>query len=83
MNTDMASGVLRHIITVIAGAVIANGTDSLNSVVSSLMHNLAAGDTNAIIGSSIALFAIIWSMWTKASEETKQNVVKKLSFKRG
>lgn len=82
MNIEMTNGVIRHIITVIAGAIIASGTDSIQLVINTLFQNLAAGDVSAIVGSSVALLAILWSMWTKATEQTKETIVKKLTFRR-
>lgn len=82
MNTQLMGGFARHIITIIAGAIIANGTDDINVAISTLMQNIASGETSALIGSSVAIFAILWSMWVKFSSETRENVVNKLSLKR-
>lgn len=82
MNTQLMGGFTRHIITVIAGAIIANGTDDINVAISTLMQNIASGQTSALIGSSVAIFAILWSMWVKFSSETRENVINKLSIKR-
>lgn len=82
MNKNMIGGILRHAITVIAGAVIVNGSNTLESSISGLMKNITAGDTNAIIAASVVIFSILWSMWTKATEQTKETVVKVLTFKK-
>lgn len=82
MNTDILGGFTRHIITVIAGAIIANGTTDINAAIHTVLQNLSTGDTSALIGSSVALFAIIWSMWVKFSEQSKQAVIKTLTFKK-
>jgi len=82
MNTDMLGGFMRHAITVLAGAVIANGTADMNVAIGTLLHNIAAGEPSALVGSSIAIFAILWSMWVKFSEESKQNVIKTLTFRK-
>jgi len=82
MNKEMTGGFFRHIITVIAGALITTGGDSLDSIIPMLMANIAAGDANAIGGSAVAIFAVLWSMWVKVSEQTKQNVVQKFSIRK-
>ena len=82
MSTEMLGGFTRHIITVLAGAIIANGTADINVAIGTLMQNLASGQTSALIGSSVAIFAILWSMWVKFSEESKQTVIKTLTFKK-
>jgi hypothetical protein len=81
MNTEMTGGVIRHIITMLAGAVIANG-ESLDTVMPSLLHNIASGDVNAIAASSVMIFAILWSMWTKLTEEKKDVVMQSLRLKK-
>jgi hypothetical protein len=82
MNKDILGGFTRHVITVLAGAIIANGTADINVAVGTLMQNLASGETSALIGSGVAIFAILWSMWVKFAEETKQVVVNSLTFKK-
>lgn len=76
MNKEMVSGVTRHFITVIAGAVLASGSTSLDTMVATLLQNLASGDAKAITGTVISIAAILWSMWSKSADETKQTVVK-------
>lgn len=82
MNTQMTGGVVRALLATIAGAVLANGEQSLDVVMQDIMQSIASGDTNALVGTSVTLFAILWSMWTKLTEEKKENVVKSLTFKK-
>jgi hypothetical protein len=82
MNKEMLGGFTRHIITVVAGAIIANGTDDINIALQNLLENIAQGETTALIGSATAIFAILWSMWVKFSEESKNKVVNTLSFRK-
>lgn len=83
MNTQLLGGFTRHVITVIAGAVIANGTDDINIALQNLINNISTGEPTALVGSGVAIFAILWSMWVKFSAETKDNVVQTLTFKKG
>lgn len=80
MNTQMAWGVVRHFLTVVSGAVIANGSTSLDTVITDLMKNIASGDPAAIGSTVVLLGSILWSMWVKATEETKTSVIKTMSF---
>ena len=82
MNNNMITGIMRHFLTIAAGASLANGTESLDALMPNLLNGITTGDTSTIIGASIAIFTILWSMWTKASEQTKQTVVKTMSFGR-
>lgn len=82
MNSQMNSAVFRHFLTLIAGGFLVSGPDSLDGALKSLLANIATGDTNAIVGASVAIFTIVWSLWTKASEETKTSIVKTLTFKK-
>lgn len=83
MNTQLLGGFTRHVITVIAGAIIANGTDDINVALQNLIQNISAGEPTALVGSSVAIFAILWSMWVKFSTEAKTNIVQTLTFKKG
>ena len=80
MNNEMMGGLVRHFITVLATAVMAHGSTTLDTAVPTLVNNIATGDARAIVGASVVVFSILWSMWVKATEETKTNVVKTLSF---
>jgi Na+/serine symporter len=82
MNDKYAGSVVRHAITVIAGAVMASDPQSFQDIFQTLLINIVDGDTNAIVGSSIAIFALLWSMWNKTEEKTKASVVNTLTFKK-
>jgi len=82
-NKKYAGSLIRHAITVIAGAVMASDPASIEELVTQLFNNLAAGDTQALVGSSIAIFAVLWSMWNKTEDQTKAKVMTKLSLKKG
>lgn len=84
MNSKKYAGsIIRHGITVLAGAVITSDPQSFQDLLNTLLENIVAGDTNAIVGSSIAIFALLWSMWNKTEQNTKENVVKSLTFNKG
>ncbi len=83
MNKQMIGGIIRHLLTVIAGGIVAGNTETLNSLFSKLVNNIASGDFVSIGGTGLIIFSILWSMWVKASEETKQNVIKTLTFSKG
>ena len=74
MNTDMMSGVFRHFLTMVAAAVMAHGSTTLDTAIPTLMNNIATGDARAIVGASVVVFSVLWSMWVKATEETKQTI---------
>lgn len=80
MNNELTSGFIRHIITILAGAIMTNTTGDINEAVGILINNLTTGEPTALVGSSIAIFAILWSMWVKFSDESKQAVIKTLTF---
>lgn len=82
MNKELIGGFTRHILTVLAGAIIANGTDDLNVAINTLITNLSSGETSALIGSTIAIFAILWSMWVKFSEEKRTEIAQSLKLKK-
>jgi hypothetical protein len=81
MNKELIGGFARHTITVIATAIMANSTTDMNVVVGEIMNNISSGDLTTIMSSGAVLFAILWSMWVKFTEQTKQNVIKTLTFK--
>lgn len=82
MNKELLGGFTRHIITILAGAIIANGTDNINVAINTLIQNISSGETSALIGSSVAVFAILWSMWVKFSEEQKSAIAQNLKLKK-
>ena len=82
MNKQMTGGVVRALLATIAGAVLANGEQSLDTVIPQLLDGLAKGDVNAVVGVSVTLFAILWSMWTKLTGEKKEAVVNSLKLKK-
>jgi hypothetical protein len=82
MNKEMVLGMVRHLLTVVSGAVIANGSDSLESAISNLFKNISTGDPSAITSTVVLIASLLWSMWAKASEQTKTNVVKTLTFQK-
>ena len=83
---DMVFGIVRHSATVIAGIVMANsativnGNTTLEGVISGLMQNIASGNTSAIISTSVVILSILWSMWVKATEQTKTTIIKTLTL---
>lgn len=82
MNTQMTGGVTRHIVTIIAGALLTNNSQSLDDLFKQLLINLANGDVNALAGSVVGVFAVLWSIWTKLTEEKKANVVNTLMLRK-
>jgi len=82
MNTAMPGGVIRALLATIAGAVLANGEQSLDTILPQLLDGISAGDTNTVVGVGVTLFAILWSMWTKMTEEKKEAVVSSLMLKK-
>jgi len=82
MNKELLGGFTRHIITILAGAIIANGTDNINVAINTLIQNISSGETSALIGSSVAVFAILWSMWVKFSEEQRSAITQNLKLKK-
>jgi hypothetical protein len=80
MNTDLYGSFARHVITVIAGAILANNDADLSYAIQSLYQGLASGDMASIIGTGGVIFAILWSMWIKFSEEAKTKTLKVLSL---
>lgn len=82
MNNAMIGGIVRHMITLIAAAVIVTGPGTLDDAVKILMNAITAGDLNAIIGTVIVIASILWSMWVKMSEASKQTVIKTLTFRK-
>lgn len=82
MNKEILGGFTRHIITVLAGAIMANSTGDINVAINDLFSNLASGKITALTGSSAVIFAILWSMWVKFSEESKKKVVNTLTFRK-
>jgi hypothetical protein len=82
MNNAMIGGIARHVITLLAAAVIVSGPGTLDDAVKTLMNAIASGDINAIIGTTIVIASILWSMWAKMSEASKQTVIKTLTFRK-
>ena len=83
MNKEMIWGLIRHIITVVAGGIVAGNTDTLNTLFANLIANISSGDIGSIVATGFIIFSVLWSMWTKASVGTKQNVIKTLTFSKG
>jgi len=82
MNKEMIWGVVRHAITVVATAVVANSTEGIEAAISTFMSNIANGDTAAIAGSVVTIVAVLWSIWVKATEKTKEKVIKTMTFRK-
>jgi hypothetical protein len=82
MNKQMTGGVIRALIATIAGAVLAEGEQDLDVVLQEIMQSIASGDAHALVGAGVTLFAILWSMWTKLTEEKREAVVKGLTLKK-
>ena len=82
MNKEMIKGIIRHGLTVIATAIIANSSQTLESAVSTLIKNISSGDINSIVGTILVIVAILWSMWGKASDGTKETVINTMMFRK-
>ena len=85
MNIQMIFGLIRHAFTVGAGIFLAASTpggSTLEGAIQNLFKNIAAGDVNAIIATSLIIVSLLWSMWTKMQEESKKKVIKALTFKK-
>jgi hypothetical protein len=52
MNTDMFSGILRHVLTIAAGGLVSKGV-------------INANDAQMAVGAVVALAGIGWSVWSK------------------
>jgi hypothetical protein len=75
MNKEMVWGSVRHFLTLVSGAILAGNTTSLQTAIPDLMQKIASGDIATIISSAVIVFALLWSLWVKASEEVKTNIV--------
>ena len=82
MNKEMIHGTTRHFITLIATAILVGKTDSIDTAIIDLVQKIASGDIASITSAVLIVFAILWSVWAKASEATKENVVKTLTFRK-
>jgi hypothetical protein len=83
MNKQMIGGLIRHLITVVAGGIVAGNTETLNVLFTNLITNISSGDIGSIAATGFIIFSVLWSMWVKASEGTKQSVIKTLTFSKG
>lgn len=81
MNKQMIFGTIRHFLTLVSGAVLAGNTTSLQTAMPDLINKVVAGDISTIVSASLVVGSLLWSMWVKATEETKTNVVKTLTFR--
>ena len=81
MNKQMIWGLIRHAITVISGAVIAGGAGSIDEAIPQLINGIMTGDLASIAPAVAIVFCALWSMWVKATEGTKEAVVKTLTLR--
>ncbi len=82
MNKEMMWGTTRHFITLIATAILVGKTNSIDTAIIDLVQKISSGDVASITSAVLIVFAILWSIWAKASEATKENVVKTLTFRK-
>lgn len=76
MNKEMAYGTVRHFLTIVSGAILAGNTQSLATAIPDLFNKIAQGDFATIASAAIIVGSLLWSMWVKASLETKNNISK-------
>ena len=74
MNKQMTKGLFRHFLTLVAGSVLTCGTRSFSDSMNNLMVNISSGGISAILSTAIIVFSLLWSMWVKATDLTKQNI---------
>lgn len=79
---DKLTSFLRYSLATVATAIAANSNESIDAAINTLMQNISSGDPKALVASALVVFCILWSQWDKLAGETKQAVVKKLSFKK-
>lgn len=82
INPDMIGGLVRHFLTIVSASIIAGKTNSLDTAITDLIKNISTGDTASIASAVMLIASILWSMWAKASEATKTNVVKTLTLQK-
>ena len=83
MNKDMIFGLIRHAVTVISGGILAGKSESIDTLFSTLFTNITGGDWQTILATVATLSAMLWSVWVKATESTKETVIKTLTFSKG
>lgn len=76
MNKEMVYGTVRHFLTIVSGAILAGNTQSLATAIPDLFNKIAQGDFATIASAAIIVGSLLWSMWVKASLETKNNISK-------
>ena len=81
MNKDMIFGVIRHVITVISGGLLMNNTETLDGLFTGLITNITNGEISTIAGTVFTIFAVLWSIWVKVTEEKQNKVLKALHLK--
>lgn len=79
---DKLTSFIRYAVATLATAIAANSGESVEAAINTLMQNIASGDPKALVASGMVVFCILWSQWDKLTGETKEAVVKKLSFKK-
>lgn len=80
MNKEMVFGLIRHALTIISVGVLANGTGSIQEVISKIVQGFMTGDFPTVAASLVTLGAILWSVWVKATEQTKNAVIKTMTL---
>ena len=81
INKEMVYSTFRHFLTLISTAILMKNVSSIDTAIPELVQKLFSGDVASITSSVMIVFSLLWSYWAKASEETKNVVVKKLSLK--
>lgn len=82
LNKEMIWGFIRHSMTIIASAVLANGSDSLESALQKLLKGISEGDIATIAATTVIIVSILWSMWVKMSEMNKDKVLTTMRIRR-
>lgn len=80
MNKEMVFGLIRHALTIISVGVLTNGTGSIQEVISKIVQGFMTGDFPTVAASLVTLGAILWSVWVKATEQTKNAVIKTMTL---
>lgn len=76
MNKEMIKGIIRHVMTIVSVAVLAGNSEAVQQAVEKITTAIKGGDITTIIASATTLIALLWSMWSKATDETKAKAVK-------
>ena len=80
MNLKMIWGTFRHFLTLLSGIILAGQTVSIETAIPDLIKKITEGDISTIVSSGLVAFSLLWSIWDKATQETKTTVIKKLTL---